>query len=496
MQRGTLDATQHLRSQWQQSPAGSTALQELSMLQNRQRQIEEAIGGSAGATVELRAIQEEMVINRTAEQRLGLKLAGMLDQLEGLNEQALPAIDLQLAEALQSGRQEIEPAAEPGIALTGQSPPVALAAASHEQSKVVRVLESIVGELAELDNLSRIATQLRQIWHEQADLINETREQQQANLAAPGELSADAKAKARQLGEFQTRLALNLDKLQLRLEALAESRPQSESQAPLPAAARAAQRLAIGSQMRFAAEQLLRREWGQALATETAVAEALQQLQQALTPAGAADQSQQDWPAALASGIAALAARQQQALSAMEEMHSAGDFKRPVSGDRRLVAASSKQRSLAADTHQLREKSHPAPALDFALSEAADAMQAAGERLTRGELDRAMHDASHAHARLLLLLKALEPVMESSAQTAASSAESHASSQNAGLGAELRAVKAMQEELNQRTHAAASGKSPQSETDALARQQGKLADLTQDLLKRLSQQPETEPNRP
>jgi hypothetical protein len=494
MQRDALDATQKLRGQWRQSTAGSTALQELSTLQNRQRQIEEAIGGSTGATVELRAIQEAMAVNRTAEQRLELKLAGMLDQLEGLSAQALPEVDLQLAEALQSARQEIEPAAEAGMTLSGQPPMAALAAASHEQLTVVRVLESVVGELAELDNLGRIAAQLRQLGQQQADLINQTREQHHASLAAPGERSADAQAG--QLAEHQSRLAQTIDKLQLRLEALAGSRPQSEGQEPLQAAARAAQRLAMGSQMRFAAEQLLRREWGQALTTEVAVAEGLQRLEQALTPADAANQSQPDWPEALASGIAALESRQQQVLNTMEEMHLAGDAGRPARGDRSLAAASAEQRSLADDTRQLREKARAAPTVDFALQEAADAMQSAGERLSRGQLDQARKDATQAQVRLSLLLKALGPSIESSAQTQANGAESQSNSHRAGLGAELQVLKAMQEELNQRTQAAASGNAPQSETAALARQQGRLADLTQDLLTRLSQQPQSEPNRP
>ena len=100
--------------------------------------------------------------------------------------------------------------------------------------------------------------------------------------------------------------------------------------------------------------------------------------------------------------------------------------------------------------------------------------------------------------------EALEAGKQTSQQPAVNKAQSQASGQGDGPAAELRVLKAMQEELNRRTEAAgalsgtggALDKARQGEAAELARQQGRLADLTQDLLQRLSRQAERERNQP
>jgi hypothetical protein len=317
-QRQVKDDTQRLRKDWQQPPSESTGFHELAALQHRQRQVEEAIGPRAGATAELQSLHLEMIVNRTDQEPLGLKVAELLGKLGKLNEEALPEIDLQLAEALQAMRLAAEPDSAPAGAKHDQPPVAALAAAAREQSTVVGVLQDIVGQLSEWDNLSRIAMELRRIGQAQSDLVHETTALRTQQLAAQGLPDRDERAMAKQLAGEQTGLATDIDKLQLRLATLAETRQQSGGLEALSAASRAAERLAIGAQMRAASEQLLRGEMGHALASEVAAAEAVEQLQNALSPADDSGQGKVDEDKPLANREGETLAAELRLLKAMQ----------------------------------------------------------------------------------------------------------------------------------------------------------------------------------
>jgi hypothetical protein len=172
----------------------------------------------------------------------------------------------------------------------------------------------------------------------------------------------------------------------------------------------------------------------------------------------------------------------------------------------RNVAA--EQRLLADETEQLREQLS-AKAFDFAMESIGERMRQAAGLLLRGHTGPQAQDAEQAAlSRLEQMLAALKPEEPSAAENPPPDDQQQPAGAGpppgnlAGMLAELKLLKLLQEEIQARTaelelargEAGALTPEQEQEQSRLAREQGRLADMVLDLIKAAADRPEDNPD--
>jgi hypothetical protein len=202
--------------------------------------------------------------------------------------------------------------------------------------------------------------------------------------------------------------------------------------------------------------------------------------------------------------IAGLIVRQKNVLSDTkrldDERSKPGGATAARSSELKNVAA--EQRLLAAEAGQLKPRFKAVEAFSFAIEAAAGNMQRAGDLLSRGETADATQDAERsALVRLEQVLTALGsdgPVPNGNA-TAGEQGGQQPSEGNAGAStAEIKLVRLLQQTINVRTteletvreRSGDLSTEQQQELEALAREQGRLADMVLGWIKATGQRPE------
>jgi hypothetical protein len=174
-----------------------------------------------------------------------------------------------------------------------------------------------------------------------------------------------------------------------------------------------------------------------------------------------------------------------------------------------LRSAAAEERLLADEADQLRPRLDAAPAFAFALEGIIDRLRQAAAGLQRGETGESVQQLEQAAlARLEQMLSALKPDESAASEDKPppDQGQSPPMAQPppgdlAGAMAELKLLKLLQEEINRRTtelegSRAKSGQlSPAEEEElaALAREQGRLADMVYNLIEATTPRPEDNP---
>lgn len=257
---------------------GKLSAQELTQLEaaelnqrNVQRQMTDP---QSGVEAQLVALLSELDSNRLADQAATRRMNDLLAKVREINQQPLPAISQELTAAIKSARVAVESAGkeknekncEDNATDTFRS----LSAAGKEQDDVVARLESLLGELSQWDNFSRLAREVSQIRVDEEKLAGDTQALQFKAAAATNPDAADNRAAARQLSQRQLEVARRFDKLQTRMEELLTRLRASDPlvAATLADALDAGRRFAIGGQMRSVAGELGEQRLGQAGQTQ------------------------------------------------------------------------------------------------------------------------------------------------------------------------------------------------------------------------------------
>ncbi len=195
--------------------------------------------------------------------------------------------------------------------------------------------------------------------------------------------------------------------------------------------------------------------------------------------------------------VAGIAARQKNVVAEIDRLH----VKEPPPAAAELHSVVAEEQLLADETSQLRPKLDAAEAFGFALEGAAEQMRRAAGLLQRGESGPAAKSAAEsALTRLNQILEALQPdsAAADGAQNPNQKQAGSPSGSPSGATAELKLLHLLQQEINRRTvelekSRASSGKltaDEEAERDALAREQGRLADMVLNLIRVAAERPE------
>jgi archaellum component FlaC len=254
---------------------GQLSAQELTQLEaaelnqrNVQRQMSSPEDGVEAQVVALLA---ELDSNRLADQAAARRMNELLSKVREINRQPLPAISQELTAAVKSARAALENAgSEKKCEDSAAEPSRSLGAAGKNQDDVVARLESLLGELSQWDNFSRLAREVSQIRVDEEKLTRDTEALQLKAAAATNPDAADNRVAARQLSQRQLEIARRFDKLQTRMEDLLTRLRVSDPlvAATLADALDAGRRFAIGGQMRSVAGELGEQRLGQAGQTQ------------------------------------------------------------------------------------------------------------------------------------------------------------------------------------------------------------------------------------
>ena len=237
-----------------------------------------------GIRLQVQSLLHELANNRVEGQAVARRMNDLVAQIDEVNEQHLPTISQRLIALLKDTRGETNASSDSATPapcdVAGEVQQI-LGAVGTEQDTVIAKLESLLGELTQWDNFSRLAREVGQIRQDQARLRQETESLRlKAAVSMQVELLADDRATARQYGQRQLELARRFDKIQTRMEELLDRLRQSDPVAAgtLAAALEAGRELAIGGQMRDAARNLNEQRIGQAERTQQATLTSLAEL--------------------------------------------------------------------------------------------------------------------------------------------------------------------------------------------------------------------------
>lgn len=247
-----------------------------------QRQVNRTLTSRTdGVPMHILGLLAELANNKVDSPDIRRRMQGLLDEIERLDRDALPAIGRELTSAIKTAQNDLQ---DPPQAKPLQANPVlvtSLTSASKHQDAVIASLERMLGQLARWDSYRRFHRELGQLLRSQEELNRRTLDLGRRTLAKelrdllPQEL-ADLKVVARE----QSELARQLDRL---LQGMDETAAQLRPSDPLAAgtitdALDRAKELAIGATMRLAGDGVEQNRIGQAVGQQKQVVENLQEI--------------------------------------------------------------------------------------------------------------------------------------------------------------------------------------------------------------------------
>lgn len=247
-----------------------------------QRQVSRTLTSRAeGVPAQITDLLAELSSNQVDSPDLQRRMENMLTQLDDLAGGQLEPIERQLTAAIKGAQLQLPAAGQPPPKTADPAVRAAVDQAGVHQDEVIRVLEAMVGDLAQWDSFRRFARDVAQLRREQEELLNETRQTGLKTLTkAWRDLDAQQQADLKKLAQRQLELARRLDKTEQQMDQsrrrLAESDPLAS--ATLGDALDLARRLGISGQMRQTGGQLEENRVGQAAERQEQAAAQLAEL--------------------------------------------------------------------------------------------------------------------------------------------------------------------------------------------------------------------------
>jgi hypothetical protein len=373
-------------------------LNQLQSAQLNQRQVEKLLGpGSDGVEGQIETLLAELAANRVERQALADRMNDLLASVRTLNREPLVEISRQLTEASKTAREGLDGGRE---AAGGDAAP-ALSTAAARQDEVIATLESLLGKLTEWDSFSRLAREIGQIRGEEERLVGHVETLRLAAVAGQS-LAAAERATAREQRQSQLELARRLDKIQGRMEQMLARLAASDPIAAgtLADALDAGRRLAIGGQMRAAADRLGQFQFGEAMQHQQSVLAGLAELLSLLSSRREDELARTIKSLRAAAGDLAALARAQGTVqgeldAAAAETDMAEQRRRVQRLARELEKLSQEAQELSRRLQRLR-----APQAATPTGQAGEQSAAAGQSAGQGDADRAQEQSRHAQRRL------------------------------------------------------------------------------------------------
>jgi hypothetical protein len=266
---GEIAARQADEGKWQ--PRDLDVLQSADLQQRQVQRLLKSPDDGLARQVEL--LLAELAANRLGDEGIATRMQALQKQIRRLNHDVLPPLEEQLSTALKTARLRSEDTSN-----CADDGPLPLEGVTAHQDLAVSALESMLGELAQWDSFSRIAREVGLLKQEQQKIRDQS---EGVRLAiALAQKDTEPQNAAKQAAQRQLEAARQFDKLQQRMDALLTKLQDNDPLAAgsLAAALEAAQRLAIGGQMRSAARQLQDIKPGDAVKTQDIVSTGLSEV--------------------------------------------------------------------------------------------------------------------------------------------------------------------------------------------------------------------------
>ena len=446
--------------------------------------------GPGGAEEKLAALLAERKANGLDDEQ-GRPLARWLAAVQALNQQAIPAVEEQLAKAQEAAQAALASSSSEEAQRRRADLSAALSAAGQQQARLVQSLEEMLDVAQRWNELARMAGQVSELEQLQRSLTGQIEQLQLQSLSAAADQAAALRASGRRLSQQQADLARRMDELHAAVEQWAadEMADDPDAAARLEAAQSALRRQAIGSTMRQGAMQLAQGQYDRATALARQALESLRHLDailQGTTWPASEPATEASWRQTLA----ALVAAQRELAAAIAQLDAAGGSgaARPSRSDSGELAA--RQRWVAQELEALRPQM---PRLfQWVAEEAHRAMHRCEQLLSAGRTDApAQQAAQNALALLEQLQQATvgQPQRQSGTNTPSSLPSEPPSSDNP-LREELKLLLLWQEWIARQTAAMERQRPPdgswtpdqRAAIEDLARQQQRLAQAVQTLL--------------
>jgi hypothetical protein len=378
---------------------GESDFNHLQSAQLNQRQVEKLLGPAAdGVEGQIVALLDELAANRVEGQALAARMNDLLTKVRAVNREALVEISRQLTEAFKAARQGLERAAP---VRADDEAAAALGAAARGQDEVIAALEGLLGTLSQWDSFSRIAREIGQIRGEQERLAGATEALRLAAVARES-LAGEQRASAREQRQSQLELARRLDKIQGRMEEMLTRLQASDPLAAgtLADALAAGRRLAIGGQMRAAADRLGQFQFGASLSHQQTVLTGLAELLGLLSSRREDELARTIKSLRAASSQLTEITRRQAAVQG--EIDSAAAEADQAEQRRRVQRLARQLQQLGQDAQQLSRRLQRlrAPQAATATDQAGQHNDAAGQSAEQGNAGDAQEQSRAAHRRL------------------------------------------------------------------------------------------------
>ncbi len=409
LQRETRDQTAELEIRL--SERGQLDPQDLSHLQSaelNQRQVQRLLTDPQdGVESRIVALLDELAHNRVASQVAADRMRELLDKVRAISRDELTSISHELTAALKSAQARLDrdsgappsdsaPKPRAPEELSSVTRPLQVAGAG--QDRVITTLESLLGNLSQWDNFSRLAREVGQIRAEQESVANAADQLRLEMAVSDAPDASTARATSRQLSRRQLELARRYEKLQSRMDDMRQQLGQTD---PLVActladALDAARSLAIAGRMRSAARELTEVRPGPAHQTQQDVLEGLSQLLDVLSRRRDAELARTAQSLAGASAdLDSLAQRQQQL---RRELADAAADPAEAERKRKLERLSKEAQKLAEEVKELARKLQRLQARRAAESgtQAATAMDQSAQAAADGDENQAQDQAATA----------------------------------------------------------------------------------------------------
>jgi hypothetical protein len=229
-----------------------------------QFEVSRRLSAQDGAETRLGSGLETLAANRLEEHPLAKRLASMIAQLHRLSEEHFPTVETRLTHAIGALRSATD-GGERELAVRDLTD--ALAA----QQQIVDELQSLVAQWQESGEAAALAETLSTLRSEQQSLAKEAEALFRQSLTSAENARANNQSMHLPLAERQRELARRFDHLQAQLD--------ESSQSDLNATREKARQMALGAQMRKAADELQRRQLARAQQTEQTLLKGLNDLQ-------------------------------------------------------------------------------------------------------------------------------------------------------------------------------------------------------------------------
>lgn len=514
MQRGCRSQVESLRTRLAElRQLGQAEVDYLQAVGQNQREAEQVLTSRGeGVPMHILALLADLENNRIPSDDVQRRLSAMLDEIDRLGRECLPAIGRELSAAVKmaqvaleeqgrgdgSGSRRSEDGAEKRtVAFDKDGMVAALVAAAKHQDAVLASLEEMIGQLTQWDSYRRFPREIGQLLHDQEDVAGRTLDLGRRTLTQDlRDLTPQDAVELKAVAGRQFELARLLDRFLQEMEQAGSELRQTDPFAAktVADALDEAYRLGVGGQMRAAGQQIQQNQIGQVAAVQKQIARDLQSVLDILAARRQASARLAGQELArLQENVKRIRHLQQ---SALEETRRLDAIERPDGQLTRSQALAIRelarqQHAVQADTSRLVERFTAGGPFAVAFDAAAGDMDKAGTLLDARHTSQPTQEAQQsALGRLDTIIDALQAEESNETDAGGPSGEGEGLDQaNAGSAgptlAELRLLRLLQQGVNLHTvqlHQALAPSSKPTEEQArqhvlLSQQQGQLADM-------------------